>query len=214
MSPRDVTRQSPELPRRHRWIRALSCTSGFSARTSGPHAPSTDSIKTCSPAVRLARHALRARSRADEVIGTPPPRGSTNDLSTLCAPGAPFCDHDGLPIPSGSGTSCFARRHALVMPRGFPRTQRQDASNPFLQPTFHVTSTRDSTTSGDCPPNIVGNPPMLDFETAREQGVSTALPRAAPDHLAVIRPPAAARLTARRRLRADRLPPTRERGVG
>jgi len=32
---------------------------------------------------------------------------------------------------------------------------------------------------------------------------------AAPDHLAVIRPPTAARLTARRRLRVDRLPPSR-----
>jgi hypothetical protein len=30
----------------------------------------------------------------------------------------------------------------LVPPLGFPRTRRQDASNPLLQPTFHVTSTR------------------------------------------------------------------------
>lgn len=37
----------------------------------------------------------------------------------------------------------------LALPRGSARKHRQDASNPFLQPTFRVTSTRRNTTFGD-----------------------------------------------------------------
>jgi hypothetical protein len=66
------------------------------------------------------------------------------------------------------------------------------------------------TTFGDCPPSAVGKPagvPLRDRPGARR--VSATLPGTAPDHLAVIRPPTAARLTARRRLRADRQPTCR-----
>jgi len=63
-------------------------------------------------------------------------------------------------------------------------------------------------TSGDCPPSAVGNPPTFDLEIALRSADASgaAHPRTTPDHLAVIRPPTAPRLTARRRLRADRLP--------
>jgi len=62
------------------------------------------------------------------------------------------------------------------------------------------------TSFGDSPPSAVGNPPAFDLETAPGRGVSALRPRTAPDHLAVIRPPTAPCLTARRRLRPVRLP--------
>jgi hypothetical protein len=53
----------------------------------------------------------------------------------------------------------------------------------------------------------VGNPPTFDLETDHEETAFPPFrPRTAPDHLAVIRPPTTPCLTARRRLRADRLP--------
>jgi len=52
----------------------------------------------------------------------------------------------------------------------------------------------------------VGKPADVHLTDRPRNGVSTA-PRTTPDHLAVIRPPAAARLTARRGLRAVRLAP-------
>jgi hypothetical protein len=87
--------------------------------------------------------------------------------------------------------------------------------DPFLQPMFRVTSTRRNPTFGDCPPSAVGKPADVRLPDPPRTRVS-ALPRKTPDHLAVIRPPTAARLTARRRLRASRLPPwsAPSRGVG
>ena len=49
----------------------------------------------------------------------------------------------------------------LVRPCGFAWRQRQDASNPLLQPTFRVTSTHASTISGDHLPSAVGKPRRL-----------------------------------------------------
>ena len=81
--------------------------------------------------------------------------------------------------------------------RRFLGRERQDASNPFLQPTFTSRAPVGNTSFGDCPPSAVGNPPTFDLETAFRPGLSPCGLRAAPDHLAVIRPPTAARLTAR-----------------
>jgi hypothetical protein len=90
----------------------------------------------------------------------------------------------------------------------FPRLHRQDASNPLLQPTFRVTSTRllRSVVSGDSLPGAVGKPAGVRLRGRSGRGVATLHPGTAPDHLAVIRPPAASCLTARCRLRAVRSP--------
>jgi len=90
----------------------------------------------------------------------------------------------------------------------FPRLHRQDASNPLLQPTFRVTSTRllRSVASGDSLPSAVGKPAGVRLRGRSGRGVATLHPGTAPDHLAVIRPPAASCLTARCRLRAVRSP--------
>jgi hypothetical protein len=108
-----------------------------------------------------------------------------------------------------------ARRRVLVRPCGYPRSLRQDAANPFLQPTFTSRALARDITSGDCPSSAVGNPPAFDFETAPvTRRFRLVRPGTAPDHLAVIRPPAAPCLTARRRLRPDRLPLSRCRAGG
>lgn len=78
--------------------------------------------------------------------------------------------------------------------------------SPFLQPTFLVTSTRRNITFGGCLPSAVGKPAGVRLPDPLRACVS-ASPKKTPDHLAVIRPPTAARLTARCRLRARRLPP-------
>lgn len=66
--------------------------------------------------------------------------------------------NDGRPRP-GLSPSC---RWAMPSSWGlaaFPWTHRRDASNPLLQPTFRVTSTRSKNTcSGDFPPRAVGKP--------------------------------------------------------
>lgn len=87
----------------------------------------------------------------------------------------------------------------LVRPCGFAWRQRQDASNPLLQPTFCVTSTRASTISGDHLPLCRGEtPPALGFGIRLERGVSTKRRVGRRTTLTVIQPPAVARLTARR----------------
>jgi hypothetical protein len=64
-----------------------------------------------------------------------------------------------------------------------------------------------NTTFGDCPPRAVGKPAGVRHrDRDPESGVSAVRPRTALDHLAVIQPPTAPCLTARRRLRVDRLP--------
>jgi len=102
---------------------------------------------------------------------------------------APFCEEsDRRPRPGQWPSHRSTLR--LVRPCGFPWWQRQDASNPFLQPTFHVTSTRDKHHLWRLP----AEPP---WET-RQRSTSRSGPgprrfrRSAgttPDHLAVIWPP-------------------------
>lgn len=70
-----------------------------------------------------------------------------------------------------------------------------------------LTSTRrKNTLFGDCPPSAVGKPagvPLRDPPRAPRHRCDSG---GTPDHLAVIRPPTASCLTARRRLRVERLP--------
>jgi hypothetical protein len=77
-----------------------------------------------------------------------------------------------------------------------------------------LTSTRrENTLFGDCPPSAVGRPagvPLRDPLRARCRHRRSGK---TPDHLAVIRPPTAPCLTARRRLRDDRLPRPLSRGA-
>lgn len=73
---------------------------------------------------------------------------------------------------------------------------------PLLQPTSRVTCTRRDFTFGDRPPSAVGKPAGV--RLSDRPGLAFAAPRATPDHLAVIRPPTAARLTSRCWLRVDR----------
>ena len=86
----------------------------------------------------------------------------------------------------------------LVGPRGLPRTRRQDAMAPLLQPTFTSRALDIDSTSGDYLPGAVGNPASVQLRGPSRAGeVLPPSVRGAPDHLAVIRPPAAACLTAR-----------------
>jgi hypothetical protein len=78
--------------------------------------------------------------------------------------------------------------------------------SPFLQPTSSSRAPVETSPSEAVCRAPWENPPAFAFQIHFE----AALPRASkktPDHLAVIRPPTAARLTARCRLRALRLPP-------
>jgi hypothetical protein len=79
------------------------------------------------------------------------------------------------PVSSRPAAFHVARRCALVGPCGLPRSHRQGASNPLLQPTFAPRAPVANITFGDCPPGSAGNPPLSAFEIARERGVATLL---------------------------------------
>jgi len=102
-----------------------------------------------------------------------------------------------------------APRWALRLSLGAPPRCFESASTTDVL----LTSTRrENTLSGDCPPSAVGNPPAFCFEIL-PNGASPPSFARTPDHLAVIRPPAAPCLTARRRLRVERLSHMRSRVV-
>jgi len=112
--------------------------------------------------------------------------------------------NDDRPRPDLS-PSCRWAMPSLSGLAAFPRTHRRDASNPLLQPTFRVTSTRSKNTlSGDFPPSAVGKPAGVRLRDPPGLGAGPLLGKT-PDHLAVIQPPAALCLTALSRLRAERL---------
>jgi hypothetical protein len=69
-----------------------------------------------------------------------------------------------------------------------------------------TTSTRREHHFWRLPAGERGKPAALRLRDRLRKGVLPPPPRALPDHLAVIRPPTAARLTARSRLRVDRAP--------
>lgn len=102
-----------------------------------------------------------------------------------------------------------ARRRVLAQPRGLAR----NPSPRCLEFRFYNRRCASRAPAETSPSETVGrapweNPPALDFQIAIGfRGVS-AEPRATPDHLAVIQPPTAARLTACCRLRVDRRSPS------
>jgi hypothetical protein len=115
---------------------------------------------------------------------------------------------------SRSAAFSVAVRQILVGPHGLPRIRRQDASNSV--------STTDVTRHEHPPKHLLRrpsagepwvNPPAFDFRTPSEPRRCRPTEHA-PDHLAVIQPPTASRLTARCRLRADRLSSCRGTGGG
>lgn len=81
---------------------------------------------------------------------TPSPRGSQKPLDSH-VPGAPFCEEDDQQSRSRLVASPVARLCVSWGLAAFPRRQRQDASNPFLQPTFTSRAPAWNTTSGDLP---------------------------------------------------------------
>ena len=105
---------------------------------------------------------------------------------------APFCEDDHHLTPFRVSGVLHRSTSRLVWPCGFPRTLRQDASNPLLQPTFHVTSTRDETSPLETARRALWE--TRQRSTSRrhpDAAFPLSRPRTAPDHLAVIRPPAA-----------------------
>jgi hypothetical protein len=180
--------------------------SGFSAHDDlGSHAPSTNST------LGLA-HAFNWNAE-------PINEGPAPTLRLLPAL-APFLrrrrskgPRSGTPISSIAGLCHLVEPcgpSSVTAPRCLESVSTTDVSR-------HEHPCRD-TTFGDCPPSAVGNPPTFDLEIAFESMAFLRLWNsiATPDHLAVIRPPTAARLTARCRLWADWLPLlalTREVGV-
>jgi hypothetical protein len=77
----------------------------------------------------------------------------------------------------------------LAGPFGLPRTRRQDASTPLLQPTFTSRALDIDITSGDCPPVAVSKPTAPSFQAGprggkvlppRQPGVDAGPPRGHP----------------------------------
>jgi hypothetical protein len=132
-------------------------------------------------------------------------RGASAGLSTAVSPEHPFRAGERSMTSSRSAAFSFARRRILAGPCGLPRTRRQDASNSVS--TTDVTRHEHPSKHPLWRP-LAGapweNPPAFDFADRPRPRGRAARPSTTPDHLAVIRPPAAARLTARCRLRADR----------
>jgi len=95
----------------------------------------------------------------------------------------------------------------LVGPCGFPWTHRRDTSIPLLQPTSRsrapAVKTPSSETARRAPWEKPADVPLRD--PPRTQRYRRFRSRKTPDHLAVIRPPTAPCLTARRRLRVEGL---------
>ena len=200
LSPRDAARQSPSLPRLFAEPGPRFPASGFSAhRYRDP---------TRLPRIQSTVGDQPSRLDRGPTIRRHQDQGPLRSLD-LRAPSHPFAKR-----MTGGPVRAFrlpvAWRSFLVGPRGLPWTHRRDASNPLLQPTFRVTSTRsENTLFGDCPPSAVGHPAGVRFEILRATGVATCRhlgSRKTPDHLAVIRPPTAACLTARCRLRVEGRP--------
>jgi hypothetical protein len=145
---------------------------------------------------------------------TPQPRGLRRPFDRHL-PVAPFCEVDDQgsrpdrwPLPSLDSAPRGASRPFLECRAKMPRTRfynrRSRHEHPRMNTTFGdsrraLWETRQRSTSRPTPGETRHLP---------------VLPGTAPDHLAVIRPPTAACLTARRRLRADWLPPGRSRASG
>jgi len=131
---------------------------------SRPHAPSTDSINSWGT---NRRGSIKGPRFAGVSIG-----GSHWPFD-LCAPSHRFAKRMTIG-PVRALRLPVAGRCLLVGPCGFPWTHRRDASNPFLQPTFRVTSTRSKNTLfGDFPPSRRGKTRR---RSPSRSSASTALP--------------------------------------
>jgi hypothetical protein len=160
MSPRDGTRQPPRCRTHVPEPGPRFPASGISAR------------KARCPA-RLPRIRFDSRSWANWFAGHHH-RGACAGLSTVAFPEHPSAGEMTRGLVQAGG---LTRRSTLqlVRPCGVPRVQRQDASNPLLQPTFRVTSTRDKHHLWRLPAeSAVGNPPTSSTSrpTAGESSVS------------------------------------------
>jgi hypothetical protein len=158
-------------------------------------APSTESL--ISILVRLVRRVLH--------------RGMRADLASSFAPTTPF-PRDGTISDLVQANDLPPRwTTRLAGPFGSPRSRRQDVTSPLLQPTFTSRALDLDTTSGDCPPVVVSKPTRLASRPilGEERCGHLTVRESTPDHLAVIRPPAAARLTARSPASARSTPPGR-----
>jgi len=120
---------------------------------------------------RLPRIRFSARSWANLFAGHHD-RGACAGLATFACPEHPCRAENDHRSRSGSVFFSFAGRRASYRLAAFPWSQRQDASNPFLQPTFTSRAPEGNIPFGDCPPSAVGNPPTFDFETAFQLGLS------------------------------------------
>jgi hypothetical protein len=94
-----------------------------------------------------------------------PTRQSTLlDALSYASPGFPGLELLGAAAKHPVGLAAFLGAH------------HRDASNPLLQPTFRVTSTRSKTTfSGDFQPSAVGNPPAFAIEILLEHDVAASV---------------------------------------
>lgn len=133
-------------------------------------------------------------------------RGGARRPFDRCSPIAPFREDNDQGSRPDPWTRPFA---ATLRPREALRLSSDTAPRcleiRFYNQRLASRAPAMSITSGDCPPSAVGNPPAFDFEAIARSPASPPFVRGtAPDHLAVIRPPATPCLTARRRLRVDR----------
>jgi hypothetical protein len=195
MSPRDPTRKPPGSRAPVAEPGPLTLASGFSAHeSSGPHAPSTNSIL--------------GPDHESTCLADSSPRGLRRPFD-LCLPGAPFCGGQRPPAPFRATGLLNRSTLRLVRPHGQPSDTAPRC--------FESVSTTDvSRHEHPCRNITLGDCRRAPWETRRRSTsrspvgprtlLALAIPRATPDHLTVIRPPTASRLTARCRLRDDRLP--------
>jgi hypothetical protein len=201
MSPRDVTRQPPRR-------RAIIPEPGPRTVRAG--------LAPIRPGAPRAFHGVDDFDigAADEIAGHHY-RGALQPCG-LCTPEHPSAKRMTTGLRPGWWPSPSLRRLASSASR-LPWTRRQDASNPFLQPTFRVTSTRGNNTFGDCLPERPWEKPASD--RAPDRPGDGAFPpfrprrRRTTSRSSGLQRPSC--LTARRRLRAARLPRcARARGGG
>jgi hypothetical protein len=97
-------------------------------------------------------------SMSDRLVCRGLHRGMQGGLATRMHPEHPCCEGERSfdLVQANDLRPRWTTR--LVGPRGLPRTRRQDASTPLLQPTFTSRALDIDTTSGDCMPGTVGNP--------------------------------------------------------
>jgi hypothetical protein len=177
----------------------LRLRAGLALASSCLHAPSTDSTfgRDDGPNWFAGHHHLGART----------------GLSADSHPLHLCCEKNDGRTPSGSVTFSVARRRVLVRPCGFPRARRQDASNSVSTTDVSRHEHPSKLPLWRQSPTAVGKPAGARF-LGRARTMASLPPSTTPDHLAVIRPPAAARLTAHCRLQAFRHPHFMRGGMG